>query len=81
MSLPKQLLNLTNEVFEGKEITIEDWDLDRIYITSDNQEYTIRMWNVRESEVDWTLFKSVDNGDGTGHGVEQKEGVYKIKRN
>ncbi|MGG4434530.1 hypothetical protein AAXE64_08210 [Priestia megaterium] len=81
MSLPKQLLNLTNEVFEGKEVAIEDWDLDRIYVTYEGEEYTIRTWNITDSKVDWTLFKSVDNGDGTGHGVEQKEGVYKIKRN
>lgn len=37
-------------------------DLDRLYITIDNEEYCIRMWNISESgRIDYTLYKLVED--------------------
>lgn len=48
------------EIHPVESVTIEDWDLDRVYLNIDGQEYTIRMWNIRESEktvmIEWSLF-------------------------
>lgn len=48
------------EIHPVESVTIEDWDLDRVYLTIDGQEYTIRMWDIHESEktvrIDWSLF-------------------------
>ena len=42
-------------------IEIDDFDLDRVYINND--EYTLRMWNIyRDGNVEYTLYKTVDNG-------------------
>lgn len=76
LSIPKQVTNLVKDVFENENIKIVDWDLDRIYLENDDYEYTIRMWDITENQIRWTLFKSVDNGDGTGHGEELKSGEY-----
>ena len=41
-------------------VTIDDFDLDRVYINND--EYTLRMWNIFEDgNVSYTLFKTVGN--------------------
>lgn len=38
-------------------IKIDDYDLDRVYINND--EYTLRMWNIyRDGVIEYTLFKS-----------------------
>ena len=49
------------------ELVIEDWDLDRIYITKEGREWTIRTWNIRENSkgrvvIDWTLFMMKPDG-------------------
>jgi hypothetical protein len=58
---------------------IEEYDIDRIYLWSDGTEYTIRMWNYFQNGiVNWTLFRDIDDGDGTGRGEEICEGENKI---
>ena len=50
-------------------ITIDDWDLDRIYLAIDGKEYTIRMWNIWETEkmvnFEWSLITWL-NGESSG---------------
>ena len=56
----------------GYIIDKENCDLDRLYFTMDNQEYTIRMWNIcaKCGKVDYTLYKTVDNhGETIGGGI------------
>lgn len=58
------------------EVTIDDRDLDRVYIHIDETEYDIRTWNVWDGvkkntlKVQWTLFKMIYESNGDGHGEE-----------
>ena len=72
--LPQSVINSM-----GEKLYVADWDLDRISLTKEPQvdysglfdDYSIRTWNVSESGVlDWTLFKTVSNPDGSAHGEE-----------
>ena len=66
----KKLYNL------DKDITIEEWDLDRIYLHTDGFEFTIRTWDLREDHtVPWTFFVCICDPDGGGHGEELSCGV------
>ncbi|MFP3391794.1 hypothetical protein [Brevibacillus sp. SIMBA_040] len=76
MEIPMAVRSLAIEVFGDENFEIEDFDLDRVWITRNEEEYTIRTWDFTESRVRWTLFKMIDNGDGTGHGEELKEGLF-----
>ena len=67
-----------------KVVTIDEWDLDRIYMTIDGKDYTIRTWDVRqvkqEMKVRWTLFVTVgDIESGTAHGEEICHGYSQFK--
>lgn len=65
-----------------KEVVIDDVeDSKRIYLDVDGEEYAIRTWNfhfVKKDEkdrtcaemVDYSLYKMIDDGDGSGHGEE-----------
>ena len=67
----KYIVELTRIVFdecglEG-ELTIDDWDLDRIYITKEGREWIIRTWNAQENNkgrvvIDWTLYRMKPDG-------------------
>ena len=67
----ENIVELTRIVFdecglEG-ELVIEDWDLDRIYITKEGREWIIRMWNVWENNkgrtrIEWTLYRMKPDG-------------------
>lgn len=70
--IPEPVINLAKDVFGEETYKIVDWDMDRVYIEKNNEEFTIRMWNVTKHSIRWTLFKSVGN-----HGEEQKEGTFK----
>lgn len=78
MEIPKEVRSLVVEAFGDENFEIEDFDLSRIYITRNNEEYTIRTWEFTEGGVRWTLFKMIDDGDDTGHGEELKEGLFNI---
>lgn len=58
---------------EETPVTIDDWDLDRIYMTIGDKEYTIRTWDIHQTKrlikVRWTLFVTVGDS-GTAHGEE-----------
>jgi hypothetical protein len=61
------------EKYKSSTITIDDFDLDRVYLTIDGEEYTIRTWDIREKPhivaIRWTLFKSVgDHSDELSSG-------------
>jgi hypothetical protein len=78
--IPKGI-ELTVKKVMGKNLyTINDFDLDRIYLSSNNEEYTIRLWNVTNYFVEWTLFKDMYNNDGTGYGEKIKNGKYYYKK-
>lgn len=78
LDINQVIKELACEVFSDDNFTIDDFDWDRVWITRNNEEYTIRTWDITESEIDWTLFRMVDNGDGTGHGEEEKVGLFEI---
>ncbi|MBR5736911.1 MAG: hypothetical protein IKX60_09005 [Bacteroidales bacterium] len=63
----------------GAKLYVADWDLDRISLTKEPtvddddcfDNYSIRTWNIsRKGVIDWTLFKTVTNPDGSAHGEE-----------
>jgi len=79
--LTKMAKDLTVQVLaqgnisEKTPVTIDDWDLDRIYMTIGDKEYTIRTWDIHQTKrlikVRWTLFVTVGDIDsGTAHGEE-----------
>jgi hypothetical protein len=74
--IPKPLIDLAYKVFDKAKFTINDWDLDRVYITKGRHEYTIRMWNIDGDKIKWTLFKDIPDEDGGSHGEEQKHGIF-----
>ncbi|NRF95558.1 hypothetical protein HQN89_32485 [Paenibacillus frigoriresistens] len=76
--IPQAVRSLAIEVFSDDNFEIEDFDLDRVYISRNNEEYTIRTWDFTRTAVRWTLFKTINHDDGSGHGEEQKEGLFKI---
>lgn len=61
-------------ISEEMPVTIDDWDLDRIYMTIGDKEYTIRTWDIHQTErlikVRWTLFVIVGDSSGNAHGEE-----------
>lgn len=73
-SIPQVIIDLVKSVFDG-DISIVDWDLDRIYLECHNEEFIIRTWNVTESVVDWTLFRMTET-----HGIEIKSGCFHYKK-
>lgn len=77
--VPIAIEDLVNEVFseisEGKEYVIKGWELDRVYVEMGNDTYVIRMWNISEYEIRWTLFIDVLDEDGGSHGEPLKEGI------
>lgn len=76
-----ELIKFVEHVFKGEDVIIDDYDRSRIYINrNDSDTFTIRMWNVTNKHVEWTLFKNILNEDGSGHGEEIKNGVYKFNK-
>jgi hypothetical protein len=59
---------------------IKDYDLDRVYLSLDGEEFDIRTWDIREVNntllVRWTLFQMMCGEDGTGGGKEMIFGHY-----
>lgn len=74
-----------------EEVVIEDIEYSkRIYLSIDGKEHVIRTWNfnpVKKDKqnhtcaeiVDYTLFRMVDDGDGSGHGEEICKGSIRIE--
>lgn len=76
---PTNVKELAEEVFGDMVFRIENYDLDRIYLTTPNdEEYVIRMWSVTETQVRWTLFKTIWKEDGSGYGEKIKSGIHKV---
>ena len=73
-----------------KEVVIEDIEFSqRIYLSIDGQDYTIRTWNFRPLKtddegrpcaemVDYTLFIDISDGNGCGHGEALFGGSQRI---
>lgn len=74
LDINQVLRELAYEAFGDDNFTIDDFDWDRVWITRNNQEYTIRTWNITENDIEWTLFKMTSNG-----GERENAGVYIIK--
>ena len=73
-----------------QEVVIEDieWSK-RVFLKIDGEEYDIRTWNFHPIQQDsngktsaelvrYTIFKTIWDGDGTGHGEEVSEGHLEI---
>lgn len=53
--------------YDDSYITVKDYDLDRVYLDVDGEEFNIRMWNISDIdttkiEIDYTLFKILPEG-------------------
>ena len=60
-----------------KSLSLEDRDIDRIWLKIDGYEYLIRMWNIFENgNVDWSLFKSLEDNS-----EEVAKGFFNYKEN
>lgn len=59
-------------------ISILDFDLDRVYLAIDSKEnnYTIRMWNISEYDIRFSLYK---NGEITEEIIKSKYYEFPIK--
>lgn len=81
-SLVSRVLNRC-EIRPDNPVIIDDWDLDRVYLTIDDQDYTIRMWNIRETErmviIDWTLFLFKEN-ESCGTRIEGGVSRFRISK-
>ena len=69
----KLVKRVLGKAYEASTVIIDDFDLDRVYLTIDGEEYTIRTWDIHETEhtvaIRWTLFKSVgDHSDELSSG-------------
>ena len=78
LDIPQPIIDLTKQVLGNREFIIKDWDLDRVYLDVDStqDDYTIRMWNITDDDIRWTLFKTIWEEDGGGHGQAEAEGIY-----
>ena len=71
--LTRRALNKAHKNWET--CTINDFDLDRVYLDLDGREYTIRMWNIQDCgnkvQTTYTLYIDMWNKEeGYGYGVE-----------
>lgn len=74
-----------------EEVVIDDIeDSKRIYLIVDGEEYAIRTWNfhsVKKDEkdrtcaemVDYSLYRIIDDGNGSGHGEDVSKGLLMIE--
>lgn len=74
-NIPQEIVLFAKAVLE-KECEVIDWDYRRVEVDVKGEEYSIRTWDVTQTCIRWTLFKTVWRGDGTGYGEEVKSGVY-----
>lgn len=79
VEFPEPIINLAKKVFGKAKIILNDWDLDRVYISKGKEAYTTRMWNIDENSIRWTLFKDIPDEDGGSHGEECKSGMFRYK--
>jgi hypothetical protein len=82
--LVKKVLSKTSckkEIGLDKDIIITDCDHTRLYLKTEDKEFTIRTWNVediyngKKGRVQWTLFVNIDDENGNGHGEELSCGI------
>ena len=68
----KLVVAVLKRAFGGAaDFSIEDADLDRVYFSMDGHEYILRMWNICENKIDWTLYKCIED-----HGEAITDGCY-----
>ena len=83
----ENIVRLTEIVFdecglEG-ELIIDDWDLDRIYITKEGREWIIRTWNVRENSkgrvvIDWILYFMKPDGSSAERSMGSGKTIMRV---
>ena len=63
---------------DNRTVTVLDFDLDRVYLAVDSTEnnYTIRMWNIGEDGIRYSLFK---DGDITEEVLKSQYYLFAIK--
>lgn len=63
---------------DNRTVTVLDFDLDRVYLAVDSKEnnYTIRMWNIGEDGIRYSLFK---DGDITEEVLKSQYYLFAIK--
>lgn len=61
----ENIVRLTEIVFDkcgvGGDLVIEDWYIDKIYITKEGRKWMIRIWTIRKNSkgrvvINWTLY-------------------------
>ena len=63
---------------DNSTVTVLDFDLDRVYLAVDSTEnnYTIRMWNIGEDGIRYSLYK---DGDITEEILKSQYYLFAIK--
>lgn len=63
---------------DNRTVTVLDFDLDRVYLAVDSTEnnYTIRMWNIAEDGIRYSLYKT---GDITEEILKSQYYLFAIK--
>lgn len=67
---------LVKEAFGDGGFDINNRDMDRISVGRNNTKYMLRMWNIKDKKIEWTLFTVVKHKDGGDHVVEEKDDVF-----
>ena len=65
--LIKDAFNRMAYPYNNPHITVKDYDLDRVYLDVDGEEFNIRTWNILDIdttkiEIEYTLFKVLSEG-------------------
>ena len=65
--LIKDAFNRMPYPYNNPHITVKDYDLDRVYLDVDGEEFNIRTWNILDIdttkiEIEYTLFKVLSEG-------------------
>lgn len=76
LEIPRLAIALVEQSFRNRQYEIIDFDLDRIAIDSDDQEYVFRTWDITEWGIDWTLFRMVDDGNDRSHSEPVSRGYF-----
>lgn len=66
----KDIIEFAKSVMDG-EHEVLDFDLDRVEVKMNGEDYIIRTWDISEEDIRWTLFKKVSE-----EFEEIKSGVY-----
>ena len=70
MKVPPGITATVQHVFPTGQNEIVDFDMRGIHVKNDGKEYYIRLWNIDDEEVRWSLFEGEN---------ELRGGTFKYK--